>query len=652
MKKVYTTICFFTSLTLYAQSPGGVTGPTFWLKANAGTATTTNNAANASWVSQGSVAATLNQGTAANRPLYKNGSGTAAPVSPVGSSDNIFNYNPYLFFDGTNDNLFSTTSYDLGSASTGMSEFGVVRPESGIVFFEWNGPNAMVKCKSDGPQCLTDGFGSFGTNNQYNILNNTLPKIQHMVGLSTGLNATIGANGFVGYDQILVPTLVGNNNPSGSNADRTNVGCNVNTGEFTRGGVTEIILYNRIITATEQLRINSYLAIKFGITLGGAGSTTNYLRSDGTTIWTSVAAYHNKVIGIGRDDNSALIQKQSHQDDDSVRIYRGTLAATNAANGSTFAVNNSFVMMGSNTGKLCATTASNSEMPAATLGCTLNSRLEREWRVTKTNMNETFNMDIKLASCANLTLVNVADLRLLVDDDGNFSNGGTQCYFIGDGTGINFSYTNPLLTITGISSTHIPNNATRFITVASVNPLTPLPVDLLSFEAKLNSNKRLIDINWTTESELNTTHFKVEKIIGNSWTTLETVSAIGSGNSVTNYHIEDLNPLIGENYFRLKSVDNNGEYSYSDIRVVLLDADQNVLQIFPNPANNLIQIVLKGIEDKTIQLFDASGRLMECPVSVATEDMLILNLENISSGVYTLKVEGNETLSNRIIIQH
>lgn len=652
MKKVFTTICFFTSLNLFAQSPGGVTGPTFWLKANAGTATTTNNAANASWVSQGSVAATLAQGTAANRPLYKNGSGTAAPVSPVGSTDNIFNYNPYLFFDGTNDNLFSTTSYDLGSAATGMSEFGVIRPESGIVFFEWNGPNAMVKCKSDGPQCLTDGFGSFGTNNQYNILNNTLPKIQHMVGFSTGLNTTIGANGFVGYDHILVPTSVGNDNPSGSNADRTNVGCNVNTGEFTRGGVTEIILYNRIITAVEQLRINSYLAVKFGVTLGGAGSTTNYLRSDGTAIWTSVAAYHNKVIGIGRDDNSALIQKQSHQDDDSVRIYRGTLAATNVANASTFAVNNSFVMMGSNTGKLCATAASNSEMPAATLGCALNSRLEREWRVTRTNMAETYNMDIKLASCANLTLVNVLDLRLLVDDDGNFANGGTQCYFIGDGSGINFTYTNPLLTITGISTTHIPNNATRFITVASVNPLTPLPVELLSFDAKLNSSKRVIDVSWSTESEINTSHFKVEKLVNNSWVTLETVTAVGSQNSVTDYKIEDINPFIGENYYRLKSVDHNGEYSYSNIRVVLLEADQYQLHVFPNPATNSVQIVLKDIENKTVQMYDASGRLIACPIFTATEDMVILNLENIDSGLYTLKVIGNETISKRIMVQH
>lgn len=634
----------FSSITSFSQSPGGIGAPTFWIRGTSGTSTTVNGAALATWTSGGSVVSSVTQVTAANRPLYRDGSGAAAPL---GSTNNVFNYNPYVFFDGVNDNLASTTSYDLGSSSSsgnGITQLAVVHPNNtaGIVYFEWNGPNAMIKCKSDGPQCVTDGLGSAGTNNQYNTLNNTIPRIQHMIGFDNGLlTNTAGANGFSGYNHIVVPTLSSNNNPSGSNADRTNVGCNVNTGEFSMTDIAEIIIFNRNITAAEMLRVNSFLAIKYGITLGGNGSSVNYNSSSGTTVWNGLAAYQNNVIGIARDDNSGLLQKQSHTSDDTLRIYLSTLAATNTANSGTFSANNSFVMIGSNTGKLCATNASNVEVPTGLTNCTLYSRLEREWKVERSNMTQNFNIDVKLNNCANLANIAVADLRLLVDDDGNFANGGTQCYYNGDGTGIVFSYTNPLITVTGISTTHIPNNTIKYITIASINSATPLPVSLLSFDAELNESRQ-VNLTWKTEAELNSNHFEIYKSTDfDEWNWVGNYTAAGTSYTLNNYSTIDADPFLGTTYYRLVLKDNDGQSSLGLVRAVYLD-QVSEFTIYPNPATDQVTITGKGIVPERVIIRNSIGQRIPLRLIATSKNAIVISVEDLASGIYFVSLGDEE----------
>jgi len=641
------------STTGICQSPGGIGAPTFWLRGTAGTSTTVNGAALATWTSGGSIASNVTQATSANRPLYRNGSGAAAPL---GSTNNVFNYNPYIFFDGTNDNLASTTSYDFGSSSSagnGITQLAVVHPNNtaGIVYFEWNGPNAMIKCKSDGPQCLTNGTGAAGTNNQYNTLNNTNPRIQHMIGFDNGLlTNSAGANGFSGYDHIAVPTLASNNNPSGSNADRTNVGCNVNTGEFSMTDIAEIVVFNRNITAAEMLRVNSFLGIKYGITLGGNGSSLNYVSSGGTTVWNGLAAYQNNVIGIARDDNSGLLQKQSHTNDDTLRIYLSTLAATNAANSGSFTSNNSYVTIGGNTGKLCATNAANAEVPTGLTNCSLYSRLEREWRVQRSNMSQNFNLDVKLGTCANLTSINTADLRLLVDDDGNFANGGTQCYYAGDGTGITFSYTNPLITVSGISTTHIPDNATKYITIASINVITPLPVELLTFDAHLNEDRQA-DLSWKTETEKESDHFEIFKSTDvKNWEWLGNYPAAGTSFSPINYATVDATPFMGATYYKLITKDKNGSSTESEIRAVHLDLP-GTLTVYPNPADDIVTIAGAGLTAENLSIRNAIGQVIPVQSLATGKSSVVISVDQLSAGVYFVSIADQKDKCVKLIVR-
>ncbi|MEM1119051.1 MAG: LamG-like jellyroll fold domain-containing protein, partial [Bacteroidota bacterium] len=113
------------------------------------------------------------------------------------------------------------------------------------------------------------------------------------------------------------------------------------------GKLPEVILYNRVLTTTERSKVNSYLAIKYGIALDTAAA--NYLAANGTVIWTHGTGYDTDIAGIGYDKRSGLIQKQSKSvSGDLITIGIGAIDTTNSANTGTFAANNSFLVWGHN----------------------------------------------------------------------------------------------------------------------------------------------------------------------------------------------------------------------------------------------------------------------------------------------------------------
>ncbi len=111
------------------------------------------------------------------------------------------------------------------------------------------------------------------------------------------------------------------------------------TSQFWNGSMGEVIVYNRELTAPELLRVNSYLAIKYGITLNQTVAT-DYIASDGTTrMWTAAdnTGFNRRITGIGRDDCTELYQKQSLSvDTGTVAVAIGdAVAASNLDNAAT-----------------------------------------------------------------------------------------------------------------------------------------------------------------------------------------------------------------------------------------------------------------------------------------------------------------------------
>ena len=121
------------------------------------------------------------------------------------------------------------------------------------------------------------------------------------------------------------------------------------------GRIAEVITYsNRKDDTSERRKIESYLSIKYGITMGISvvGGTMDYQNSNGNVIWniTDNAGYNFNIAGIGRDDSSELNQKQSRSSNLSsdVAIGLGSLEATNTANKSSFNSDLDYLIWGSN----------------------------------------------------------------------------------------------------------------------------------------------------------------------------------------------------------------------------------------------------------------------------------------------------------------
>ncbi|MFN7013460.1 MAG: LamG domain-containing protein, partial [Bacteroidia bacterium] len=123
------------------------------------------------------------------------------------------------------------------------------------------------------------------------------------------------------------------------------------------GRIAEVITYNsRKNDGTERTKIETYLGIKYGITLGVNGTSQNYIGSDGTILWDAAAnsGFNYDIAGIGRDDISKLNQKQSKSvnDNANLTIGLGSIATTNTANTNTFDTDKKYLIWGDNGGNM------------------------------------------------------------------------------------------------------------------------------------------------------------------------------------------------------------------------------------------------------------------------------------------------------------
>ena len=163
----------------------------------------------------------------------------------------------------------------------------------------------------------------------------------------------------------------------------------------------------------------------------------------------------------------------------------------------------------------------------------------------------------------------------------------------------------------------------------------PLPVTLASITAKTNNKE--IAINWQTATELNTSHFIIQHSIdGSSFTDIGTVKAIGSG--ANGYQFTDNNPTTGTNYYRLKSVDNDGAVTFSKVVSVNFGGKQS-FSIIPNPARDFAKISFSKTVDKaTITVYDITGKAVITQSLSGSANSYKLNTQTLTNGVYVIKV--------------
>ncbi|GAA4426595.1 hypothetical protein GCM10023188_08850 [Pontibacter saemangeumensis] len=192
-------------------------------------------------------------------------------------------------------------------------------------------------------------------------------------------------------------------------------------------------------------------------------------------------------------------------------------------------------------------------------------------------------------------------------------------------------------------------------------PITPLPVELISFDGAVK--KEGVELSWSTASEQDNSHFEIERSADGK--VFEQVGKVdGHGNSTTkiSYRFTDHTPLTGQSYYRLRQVDFNGQHEYSKVIAVSVGADgADALQVVlaPNPCpNGNCQISIRnavGAQETRLELTDLSGRLLyTTTVRHASNRTTVLPMQALQGykGLYILSaVSGGKVVRQRVVLE-
>ncbi len=182
--------------------------------------------------------------------------------------------------------------------------------------------------------------------------------------------------------------------------------------------------------------------------------------------------------------------------------------------------------------------------------------------------------------------------------------------------------------------------------------LTVLPVELLSFTATPEKNS--VELDWVTVSETNNAYFDVEKSVdGSRFEAIGKVAGAGTTAEKQNYQFTDNVPVEGMNYYRLKQVDTNGDFDYSDIRTVTFGKEGGSIQVHPNPAVEVTTVSFNGIEgEATIEVFDVLGQKVMTQNVPNGENAVTIDIQKLTSGTYLVQLSNNiQQLTQKLIVE-
>jgi hypothetical protein len=255
--------------------------------------------------------------------------------------------------------------------------------------------------------------------------------------------------------------------------------------------------------------------------------------------------------------------------------------------------------------------------------------LNRTWDISKTTTNSGSGVDFVF----NWNAGEVANGSFVTPKMNHYSSTTTN-WEVPTVTSTTFA-TN-MLTVLGYTGTFSP------FTVAEGT--SALPIELTAFNANCTENSTTI--NWQTASEHNSSYFDLEKSRdGINWSVLETVNAAGNSTSMLNYSITDTEQIADVVYYRLNQMDQDGASKiYGPISANCGEVVDFSAVVFPNPTSGEVAIEINNAvaQNVSIQICGTDGKAIVEAFYVikAGTTNLPFNLENLTTGMYTLKIQG------------
>lgn len=203
---------------------------------------------------------------------------------------------------------------------------------------------------------------------------------------------------------------------------------------------------------------------------------------------------------------------------------------------------------------------------------------------------------------------------------------------------------------------------TTFGPFAIASSATPLPIELISFEAILTPEKT-VHLKWSTASELNNDFFTIERM--NDDQQIEIVKTVkGAGNSsiILNYETYDEHPMSGVSYYRLKQTDFDGKFDYSEWESIHLKDELNtepilVENVYPNPFNTGFKVDFTMTESGEVstELINNNGQLVANNKLQATTGFNSFSFDDVADlppGVYYLRLIFKESIQRVKLVKN
>jgi hypothetical protein len=232
---------------------------------------------------------------------------------------------------------------------------------------------------------------------------------------------------------------------------------------------------------------------------------------------------------------------------------------------------------------------------------------------------------------------------------------GSYNYLWSSNIGLSNIYApNPTVSLTTVGTKNynvlVTNNATGCATTASTTVTANgcvLPIKLESFTAA--PQDKTVLLNWVVSEEINVLKYEIEfSTDGRSFWPIGSRAATNS----TNYSLVHNNPVFGINYYRLKTIDNDGKISYSEIRTVNFKLSGS-LTIYPNPAKDILHITFAAgsiNKSATISVITTDGKIMYQKNIAKLSQTETLDVSKLANGCYIIRVLTNAELINKSVV--
>lgn len=192
---------------------------------------------------------------------------------------------------------------------------------------------------------------------------------------------------------------------------------------------------------------------------------------------------------------------------------------------------------------------------------------------------------------------------------------------------------------TGGTVTSVCSGLTSFSEFADGVGANPLLVSLLNFEGTSTASVNIL--SWTTASEENANEFELQKSIdGISFSSIGKIKAVGNSVTENHYSITDENPTSSTNYYRLKLIDLNKSYTFSN--TILLNNSLTIsFDVFPNPTTDVLNFNAATIENETINAVvkDIAGKIILSQSFSQGLNNSQINASELRSGIYFVELK-------------